>query len=224
MKRVCRMKASKLIIWYLCMAPGTLIQSCHTPWSFSTNRSEYFSLLNALVLLNPTVFECKFIFQCLKNTKEKSELKKKKKKSPFCPNTKILTMKRLHGLYCSHHYFTPSNTRAHQLYRQTNGKAAGKVFTKQTLMEKPLACCMPTGTYQIVFYVLTTALMEGSDIFQCKSHSIFNIKSIFCCMSKNKPFESQGHISHAILWIKIPFICSANQLSRTDHIAALHIH
>lgn len=65
--------------------------------------------------------------------------------------------------------------------------------------------------------------MEGSGICQVKSNPRFNIKTLFCRMNKNKPFESQGHVSHAILWVKTPFICSANQLSRRDRISALHI-
>ena len=65
--------------------------------------------------------------------------------------------------------------------------------------------------------------MEGSGICQVKSNPVFNIKTLFCHMNKNKPFESQGHILRAILWVKTPFICSANQLSRTKHIAALRI-
>lgn len=70
---------------------------------------------------------------------------------------------------------------------------------------------------------MTTAVMEGAGICQVKSNPIFNIKTLFCHMNKNKPFESQGHILHAILWVKTPFICSANQLGSTDHIAALRI-
>lgn len=70
---------------------------------------------------------------------------------------------------------------------------------------------------------MTTAVMEGSGICQVKSNPIFNIKTLFSRMNKNKLFESQGHILHTILWVKTPFICSANQLSRTDYIAALHI-
>lgn len=65
--------------------------------------------------------------------------------------------------------------------------------------------------------------MEGSGICQVKPNPIFNIKILFCHMNKNKPFETQGHILRAILWAKTLFICSANQLSRTDHITALHI-
>lgn len=70
---------------------------------------------------------------------------------------------------------------------------------------------------------MTTAVTEGSGICQVKSNPVFNIKTLFCHMNKNKPFESQGHILRAILWVKTPFICSANQLSRTKHIAALRI-
>lgn len=70
---------------------------------------------------------------------------------------------------------------------------------------------------------MTTAVIEGSGICQAKSNPIFNIKTLFCQKNKNKPFKSQGHTLHAILWVKTPFICSANQLSRTNHTAALRI-
>lgn len=63
--------------------------------------------------------------------------------------------------------------------------------------------------------------MEGSGICQVKSTPIFNIKTLFCRMNKNKPFENQGHILHAILRFKTLYLL-ANQLSRTDHIAVLH--
>lgn len=64
--------------------------------------------------------------------------------------------------------------------------------------------------------------MEGSGICQVKSNPTLNIKTFFCHMNKNKPFESQSHIYCTPFFGLELFIYSANLLNRTDPSAALH--